>query len=110
MITYKIVEKVEGGYKNLKHARRRIFHDGDVLIAEKRMVYEDYDDQGNKKLYLSGIHVIESEELCFSYLNRFKDQSNKTVIKCDAQNCRKKPNKGKGVLLADLVRVICEIN
>ncbi len=109
MITYKIVEKVEGGYRNLKHGRRRVFRDGDILVAEKKMVYEDYDRDGNKKLYLSGIHVIESAELCFSYLTRFKDQSNKTVVKCDARNCRKKPNRGKGVLLADLVRVLEEL-
>ena len=110
MITYKIVEKVEDGlYKYLFHDRRRRIKDGDTLIAEKKMVYESYNKDGSKKLYMSGIHVIETEELCRKYLKRFKDTSTKTIIKCKAFDYVKKPKGNPGVLLADKVTVIEEV-
>lgn len=110
MIAYKIVESVgEGVYKYLFHNRRVILRDGTTLIAEKKMVYESYNKDGTKKLYLSGIHVIETEELCKKYLKRFKDTSNKTIIKCRAFGCTPKPNGNPGVLLADKVIILGEM-
>lgn len=110
MITYKIVEKVEEGtYKYLFHDRRKLLKNGDVLTAEKKMVYEAYNKDGTKKLYLSGIHVIETEELCRKYLRRFKDASNKCIVKCKAFDFRPKPKGNPGVLLADKVTIIEEV-
>jgi hypothetical protein len=110
MITYKIVEKIDNGkYKYLFHERRNLIRNGDTLIADKKMVYESYDKYGNKKLYLSGIHVIETEALCRKYLKRFKDISNKVIITCHANGCRKKPKGNPGVLLADAITIIDEI-
>jgi hypothetical protein len=109
--TYKIVEKVSDGvYKFLFHDRRRIIKDGDTIHAEKKMVYEAYNKKtGNKILYESGIHVIETAELCRKYLKRFKDRSNKTIVVCDARFTTKKPNGNPGVLLADQVTFLREL-
>ncbi len=111
MQAYKIVEKVsDGEYKFLFHGRRSSFQDGAVLTAEKKMVYEAYNKKtGNKIMYLSGIHVIETEELCRQYMKRFKDQSKKTIILCEATGCTKKPNGRPGVLLADQIEVLKEL-
>lgn len=110
MITYKIVEKIgEGTYKYLFHERRNLLRDGDVLTADKKMVYESYNKDGSKKLYLSGIHVIETEKLCRKYLRRFKDASNKTIVRCKADDCRPKPKGNPGVLLADRVTILEEV-
>jgi hypothetical protein len=111
MITYKIVEKVDTNkYKYLFHERKNMFTNGSILIAKKKMVYESYDKKTNKKkIYLSGIHVIQTEELCRKYLNRFKDKSNKTIIMCNATDWHKKPRGNPGVLLANKVKIIGEI-
>jgi len=110
MKTFKIVEKVEKGtYKYLFHSRKNLIKNGDTLVAEKKMVYESYDKNGNKKLYMSGIHVIETEELCRKYFKKFKDHSNKTIVVCEAENYVPKPRGNPGVLLADRITVIEEV-
>jgi hypothetical protein len=109
MIAYKIVEKVENGYKFLFHNRRNILKEGDVFIAEKKMVYESYDKLKNKKLYLSGIHVVQTEKLCRKYLKKFKRKDNKTIIACEAFDVSKKLNGNEGVLLADKIIILNEL-
>ena len=52
MITYKIVEKTDDGYKFLFHNRKCPIRLGDSLIADKKMVYESYDRNRKKRLYL----------------------------------------------------------
>jgi hypothetical protein len=110
MIAYKIVEKLENNeYKFLFHNRKSSFKKGDNLKAIKKIVYESYDKKTRKKkLYLSGIHVIETKELCLKYLKRFKNLSNKTIILCEIKNWRRKPKGNPGVLLADSIKVIGE--
>jgi len=103
---WKIVERLgPGEYKYLFHDRRRIICDGDELVAEKKMVYESYDKEGRKNLYMSGIHVIDDYRLCKDYMKRFKDRSNKVIVHCWATGYRKKPKGRPGVLLADRVIV-----
>jgi len=112
MLFYKIVEKnkATGRYKFLFHDRTKDFKVGDELIATKKMVYEAYNKKTKEKiLYLSGIHVIETLDLCQKYLKRFKNKNNKTILKVQAFNFTKKPNGRPGVFLADKIEIIEEI-
>jgi hypothetical protein len=111
METYKIVEKVsDNTYKFLFHDRKRLLKDGDTIQAVKKMGYEAYDKNGNKRLYLTGIHVIETLPLCQKYLRRFKDQTNKTIVVCSVVgDYRLKPKGNPGVLLADEVTILREV-
>lgn len=111
MIFYKIVEKVKDNtYKFLYHERRKTFKVGDTLNATKKMVYEAYNKKTKEKiLYASGIHVIESLDLCQKYLTYFKNKQNKTILLVEASNVTKKLNARKGVLLADQVTIISEL-
>ena len=109
MITYKIVEKTDDGYKFLFHNRKCPIRLGDRLIPDKKMVYESYDRNRKKRLYLSGIHVIESKELCQKYLKKFKRQDNKVILLCDPYGCVVKPKGNPGVLLADEVVPLFEV-
>jgi hypothetical protein len=110
MIAYKIVEKTEdGNYKFLFHNRKTPLEFGKELQAEKKMVYESYNRDGTKKLYMSGIHVVETPELCIKYLGRFKDSRNKTILVCEADGCVPKPKGNPGVLLADKIIPLREL-
>ena len=110
MIAYKIVERIsDSEYKFLFHDRKKLLKAGTKITAEKKMVYESYDKKTKKKnLYLSGIHVIKTKELCETYLKRFKNIEDKATIEVNAKGCRKKPNGREGVLLADKIVVIGE--
>ncbi len=110
MKVYKIVEKVsEDKYKFLFHDRKRVLSSGSKVEAKKKMVYESYDRKtGKPRLYLSGIHVIQTEELCKKYLKRFKDKSNKVIVYCEAKRVRKKPRGNPGVLLSDSITLLKE--
>lgn len=110
MIAYKIVEKTEkGDYKFLFHGRKIPIKFGVKIPAEKKMVYESYNKDGTKKEYMSGIHVIETEELCIKYMNKFKNLRNKAIIICTAEGCVPKPRGNSGVLLADEITPIEEL-
>ena len=110
-VGYKIFEKVEGGYKNLFHGRKTTFKIGDEAIADKKMVYEAYDKKTKeKRMYMSGIHIVETEELCRKYLRRFKDKSNKIIVECFAYDLNKKPRGNEGVYLANKILLIKELN
>jgi hypothetical protein len=110
MITYKIVEKTKDGkYKFLFHRRKTPIEIGRPIIAEKKMGYESYNKDGTKREYLTGIHVIETEELCIKYLRRFKKQTDKTILICKAEGCSPKPRGNPGVLLADEIIPIKEL-
>ena len=61
-------------------------------------------------MYISGIHVIETLELCQNYLKRFKRQDNKIIVVCAATGCVPKPRGKKGVLLADEITILFEYN
>lgn len=109
IIMYKIMEKCNtSGYKSLFHGRKPIYKDGDIIIAEKKMGYESYNKDGAKKLYLTGIHVVDTLELCKKYLKRFKRQDNKVIVQCSVWGIRKKPKGNPGVYLADKVKIIGE--
>jgi len=110
MIAYKIVEKTDDGdYKFLFHNRKILLKFGEPIKADKKMVYESYYRDGSKKMYLSGIHVVETEELCIKYLKKFKNQKNKTILVCYAFNCVPKPKGNPGVFLADEIVPIREL-
>ena len=110
MIGYKIVEKTDNGkYKFLFHNRKTPIILGNQIVAEKKMGYESYNKDGSKKLYLTGIHIIETEELCLKYLMKFKNRRNKTILLCDAEGCVPKPNGNPGVYLADSIIPINEL-
>lgn len=114
MLVYKIFEKIgDNQYKNLFHNRKTIFSIGDYSIADVKMVYEGYDKiTKEKKLYLSGIHVVSSYELCCKYLKRFKNIEDKVILECHVDdNCeiRKKPNGREGVMLAKYIYLAREI-
>lgn len=110
MIAYKIVEKTDKGeYKFLFHGRKTQIKFGKEIIAEKKMGYESYNKDGTKKLYLTGIHVVETEELCIKYMRKFKNQKNKTILVCKAEGCVPKPRGNKGVYLADSIIPIKEL-
>jgi len=110
-VAYKIVEKQsDGSYKFLFHDRKKSFRSGDMLVANKKSGYEDYNKDGSKKLYLTGIHAIETLELCRKYLKYFKRKDNKAIIFCDVFHTRKKPNSRKGVMLADTIIVRSEVS
>lgn len=109
MIKYKIMERYKDGYKFLFHERRYYFKDGDIVSAVKRLGYEGYKKDGSKKLYRTGIHVIETEELCRKYFQLFKNKENKVIIKCQTWDIRKKPNGRPGVYLADRIKIIGDI-
>ena len=110
MVTYKIVEKTkDGNYKFLFHNRRTPIKFGNQIIAEKKMGYESYNKDGTKKEYLTGIYVIESEELCIKYMKKFKNKKNKTILVCEAEGCAPKPRGNPGVLLADKIIPLREL-
>jgi hypothetical protein len=103
-VAYKIVEKLpDGSYKFLFHDRKISFRLSDMLVAKNKMGYEAYNKDGSKKMYLTGIHVIETLELCLKYLKYFKRKDNKAIIFCDVMHVRKKPDGRAGVMLADTI-------
>lgn len=111
MIVYKIFEKHEKGYKNLFHERRNIYSLGDDVTATVKMVYEAYDQKTHEKImYVSGIHVILTYDLCKKYLRRFKNQNNKIIVTCETNinDLRPKPNGRKGVCLTTKINLIKE--
>lgn len=110
MIVYKIVQKLDTNkYKYLFHERKKVFKCGDILIASKRMGYEAYKN-GEKNLYLTGIHVVETLEFCEKYLQRFKKKADKAILKVEIiGEHRVKPNARPGVLLADSIKILEEV-
>ena len=63
-------------------------------------------------MYLSGIHVVNSYELCCKYLRRFKNLDNKIILECHIDdNCkvREKPCGREGVLLSEYIYLMKEI-
>lgn len=111
MLAYKIVEvSTDNSFKFLFHDRKRSFTYRDVLVAEKKMGYEGYNKDGSKKLYLTGIHVVSTLDLCRKYLTYFKRKDNKKILVCNASGCVKKPNGREGVMLADQVEILCDAN
>jgi hypothetical protein len=109
-VAYKIVEKQpDGSYKFLFYNRRKTFGFGNVLIAEKKWGYDGYNTDGSKKLYMTGIHVIETLELCLKYLKRFKRTDNKAIVFCEVEAVRRKPRSRYGVMLADSAVVLSEV-
>jgi len=95
--------------KEFEELRKNILECGCTCIAVKKMVYESYLKNGDKKLYMSGIHVINDLDLCKKYLRRFKNQNNKIIVQCVAYNTQPKPDGREGVLLADEICLIKEI-
>jgi hypothetical protein len=97
-IVYKIVLNDALGYRTLFKAiegKRR-------LTLNKWLKANNIfsiDGRGQKP-YLTGIHCFKSEETALKYLDRFRTNADRVVIKCKGRGLRQKPT-NKDVFLAD---------
>jgi hypothetical protein len=104
MIAYKIVESSPKGPKTLFHGLNgsRLIPKGKWLKAEKKMVK----DGTSKTQYLSGWHVLPSEEEAAKYLQRFKTRIDKLcIIPVLVKNIRQKSHSNSNVWLADSIKI-----
>jgi len=99
---YKIVElDRKGNTKTLFHGLNgsRILTKGAWLVADIKPVK----DGTSKTTYLSGWHIVPSEEECIDYLTFFKHQENKAIIRCRARNIWPKVHSRHNVFLSEQV-------
>jgi len=66
------------------------------LEAEKKMSV----DGSGQDPYLTGIHVLKDKKKAIEYLNNFRTDKNRVIVKCKAKGLRQKPT-NDNVYLAD---------
>ena len=108
MIYYKIVDKINGEYKTLFHGidGSRKMKSNEWIQATLKMVTDG--DAKRSKKYLSGWHIMETQEQAEKYLSRFTNVENKTIVKCEAKNIWKKEHSPHNVYLAEFIKIIGE--
>ena len=103
---YKIVEKhPDGGIKTLFHGvnRSRTIPKGKWLEAEEKMVR----DGSCQTYYLSGWHILKTEEDAVEYLKRFKKRLELlSIVPCEAEEVRPKAHSNAPVFLAKRIRLL----
>lgn len=72
------------------------------IQADKKMVM----DGSSGTEYLSGFHVLKSEEEALEYLEYFKNVENKGIAICECKNIRDKEHSRSNVFLADDIRIL----
>lgn len=76
------------------------------LKADKKMSV----DGSGQQPYLTGIHVFKEKKKAYKYLNNFRTDKDRRIIKCYAKGLRVKPT-NNNVYLADRIYVReCDLN
>lgn len=107
-LCYKIIELGKNGeYKTLFHGV-----DGSRVLSPNiwyNAIEKPVTDGGAESTqYLSGFHVMRTEAECLQYLKRFKNRSNKKIVKCECEDLRKKAHSPSNVWLTSKMRILSE--
>ena len=99
---YKIIcienQEVKNLFKGIEGTR--ILPTNKWLKAEKKMGR----DGGNSRWYLTGIHCLKDKEKAEDYLNNFRTEKERIIIKAKGRGLRQKPT-NENVYLADEIMI-----
>ena len=103
MTYYKIVDYIDSKRKTLFHGLNgsKIIETGKWLKADIKPVK----DGTSKTTYLSGWHIVPTEQECHDYLKKFKNIDNKAIIRVLAKNLRPKAHSPANVYLAEWMKI-----